>query len=344
MIKVIIVSGFLGSGKTTLIKKILKNQQQLKNVMLLENEFGEVGIDGQVLRNDIKVKEINSGCICCSLNGKLEDALDEIATYDIDTLIIEPSGVAKLSEIKKVFKNHPSFELLNSVTMVDVTKAEKYHKNFKDFYVDQIENTDAIILSRTDIVEYKTTKKIMHLCEDINSVAIIVTTPINQLSDDFIFEIINDVAELGDQCECGCGCGCCHDHEHHHEHECDCHHHEHHHEHECGCHEHHHEHECGCHEHHHEHHSSHGVFNSCGFQTPKKFENGEIENILKSLPENILRAKGIVQLEDDSWLHFEYTPDEIFTEKAEAYYSGLISVIGVSVVEKEIKELFKINE
>lgn len=318
MIKVIIVSGFLGSGKTTLIKKILKNQQQLKNVMLLENEFGEVGIDGQVLRNDIKVKEINSGCICCSLNGKLEDALDEIATYDIDTLIIEPSGVAKLSEIKKVFKNHPSFELLNSVTMVDVTKAEKYHKNFKDFYVDQIENTDAIILSRTDIVEYKTTKKIMHLCEDINSVAIIVTTPINQLSDDFIFEIINDVAELDDQCECGCGCGCCHDHEHHHEHECGC--------------------------HHHEHHSSHDVFNSCGFQTPKKFENGEIENILKSLPENILRAKGIVQLEDDSWLHFEYTPDEIFTEKAEAYYSGLISVIGVSVVEKEIKELFKINE
>lgn len=323
MIKVIIVSGFLGSGKTTLIKKILNNQQQLKKVMLLENEFGEIGIDGQILKNSIQVKEINSGCICCSLNGKLEDSLNEIAKYDIDTLIIEPSGVAKLSEIKKLFKNSQDFQLLNSVTMVDVTKAEKYHKNFKDFYEDQISNTDVIILSRSDIADAKQTKQIMQLCEHINNIAVIVTTPIHQLSDKFIFEMIDDVIEINHQCECGCDC---------HHHLDDNNNHSHH---NCCCHH-------GGENHHHK--ENDHPFSSCGFQTPKKFNLTNINQILNSFDDNILRAKGIVQLENEEWIHFEYTPDEIFTEKCDAHYSGLISIIGTNLNEKTIKELFDVKD
>lgn len=344
MINVIIVSGFLGSGKTTVIKKILNSQERLGKVMLLENEFGEIGIDGQLLKNNISVKEINNGCICCSLEGKLEEALDEIATYDIDTLIVEPSGVAKLSEIQEAFRTHHVFCIASSITMVDVTKANNYHKNFREFYDDQINHADCVVLSRSDVADNEVTKKAMYLCEDLNEQAVIVSTPIEQLENNFVYELL--VAAF-DKCSCqeeeGCCC-CHHDHEHdechhHDDEECQCHHHHDEHEHSECCHHEHHDHEhCCCH-----HHNADDTFVSLGFKTANIYDKDELKEMLEKLPETIIRAKGIVAGKD-GWIHFEYTPGEIYINDGDVNYTGLISIIGTTLNKDELKGIFKLND
>lgn len=357
MIKVIIVSGFLGAGKTTLIKKILNNQKSLGRVMLLENEFGEIGIDGSLLKNSIEVKEINNGCICCSLEGKLDQALDELAKYEIDTLIVEPSGVAKLSEIIKSFKENDNFEISSSIAVVDVTKSKMYHKNFREFYDDQISFADIVCLSRTDIANYDTVKESVHLIEGLNEDAIVITTALSQLKDDFLFDLILNKED--DECDCGCEC------HHHHEHDeenCMCHHHDHEEEtccqndeKDCGCHDHHDHKDQKCDHHHHHHYDENGVcecghhhdakdtFNSFGFKTIKVYEEKELLEILKSLDENVVRAKGIVNGKN-GWLHFEYTPNEPYIYKGEANYTGLISVIGTNLNKETLMEKFKLND
>ena len=298
MVKIDIISGFLGAGKTTLIKKLLKEGFQNEQVVLIENEFGEIGIDGGFLKEaGIEIREMNSGCICCSLVGDFGVSLKEVVEkYNPDRIIIEPSGVGKLSDVIKAVQGvqeEVDIALNSYTTVVDAKKCRMYMRNFGEFFNNQVEYAGAIIMSRTDIVDEKKAQEAMELLRSINKKAAIITTPIEKLSGEKLVEVMEHPVSLEEEMmeekvcpECGhvhehhhehhhhdeheCGCGHEHHHEHHHhdEHECGHeHHHEHHHhdEHECGCgHEHHHEHhhhdehECGCgHDHHHEHHHHH---------------------------------------------------------------------------------------
>ena len=298
MVKIDIISGFLGAGKTTLIKKLLKEGFQNEQVVLIENEFGEIGIDGGFLKEaGIEIREMNSGCICCSLVGDFGASLKEVVEkYNPDRIIIEPSGVGKLSDVIKAVQGvqeEVDIALNSYTTVVDAKKCRMYMRNFGEFFNNQVEYAGAIIMSRTDIVDEKKAQEAMELLRSINKKAAIITTPIEKLSGEKLVEVMEHPVSLEEEMmeeevcpECGhvhehhhehhhhdeheCGCGHEHHHEHHHhdEHECGHeHHHEHHHhdEHECGCgHEHHHEHhhhdehECGCgHDHHHEHHHHH---------------------------------------------------------------------------------------
>ena len=338
MIKTFIISGFLGSGKTTLIKKIVSGNHNLGRLMLLENEFGKVGIDGTLLKSNLKVKEINDGCICCGLEGKLEDALDEIKNYEIDTLIIEPSGVAKLSELIKTIHKHRDFSIISHAVMVDILKFEKYHKNFKEFFDDQIMYANTIILSRSDLVEHKFIKNIVHQIEELNANAIIVTTPIKDLSTEFLIDVLSDDCLNNDCC-------CAHKEKHQHNESCELnhtHHHKHHdhtHHHKHHDHTHHHEETCSCgHDH-----SADEIFTSLDYQSAKVFSKEELEKCLSELPETVIRAKGIVA-SNDGWLHFEYTPGEINIEKHDPHYTGIIIVIGTKLCKNCIAKVFKIND
>ena len=287
MTKIDIISGFLGAGKTTFIKKLLEEAIAGEQVVLIENEFGEIGIDGGFLKNSgIEIREMNSGCICCSLVGDFGKSLEEVLTrYQPDRVIIEPSGVGKLSDVMNAVRDvakNLEVRLNSAVTIVDACKCKMYMKNFGEFFNNQVENAGTIVLSRTDVADAKKVQADVELLRAHNSSASIVTTPVEQLTgsqllaliekpDTMMEELLAQVEEEHHHHEHDENCTCgCHDHEHHHEHhhdeECGCHEHEHHHEHdhdeECGCHdhEHHHEHdhdeECGCHEHehHHEHH------------------------------------------------------------------------------------------
>ena len=377
MTKIDIISGFLGAGKTTLIQKLIKEVYAGKKVVLVENEFGEIGIDGGFLKDaGIVVNEINSGCICCTLQGDFRNALQEVVKkYNPDHIIIEPSGVGKLSDILTVVKDVEGLELNSYSTVVDAKRCEIYHKNFKEFFDDQISTAACVILSRTQLVDEETLQKDIAIIRELNHDARIITTPWDDLSGQAIIDAMegstDGFPELEEEEDCGCcGCGChddddddccCghdhHEHEHHHhdheEEECCCccgsseheeHHHEHHHDDEecCCCGHDHHDHE----HHHHHHHHGHDadeVFTSIGIETVNKSSVEDIALALSELDEHIIRAKGIVPSTDGSWLFFDYVPGDADIRIGSPAYTGLITVIGDQVDVDRIKEIFAVK-
>ena len=380
MTKIDIYSGFLGAGKTTLIKKLIAEGYKGQKLVLIENEFGEIGIDGGFLQDaGINITEMNSGCICCSLVGDFGKALEKvIAEYHPDRVIIEPSGVGKLSDVigavKKVVGH--DVELGYAVAVADANKVKVYMKNFGEFYNNQIETASTIILSRTTGISEKKLDTALELIRQHNDHATIVTTPWEDLTGEQLiaaFEGEHTLAKHMEETEHEhhhhhdhdehCCCGHDHEHEHHHhEHgeECGCghdhHEHEHHHHHEhgeeCGCghhhdHEHHHEHgegcTCGCHDHDHHHHADE-VFTSWGRETARKYTADQIAQILEEFDSGeygiILRAKGIVAGEDGKWVHFDFVPGEHNVRFGSADVMGRLCVIGSKLDEAAICKLF----
>ena len=360
--KIDIISGFLGAGKTTLIKKLLKDAFQGEQVVLIENEFGEIGIDGGFLKEaGIEIREMNSGCICCSLVGDFGASLKEvISKYHPDRILIEPSGVGKLSDVIKAVQGvqEETGLVLNSyTTVVDAKKCKMYMRNFGEFFNNQVEYAGAIIMSRTDIIDEAKAQAAMELLRGINSKAAIITTPIEKLEGKKILEVMEHPVSLEEELmkeeevcpECG------HVHEdghHHHDHEEHEHHHDH--DHECGCghdheHEHHHDHdhECGCGHDHHDHHHHHAdeVFTSWGKETIKKFTRENLEKILETLSATeeygiILRVKGMLPAEDGTWIYFDMVPEETEIREGAPEYTGRLCVIGSKLNEDKLAELF----
>ena len=342
MTKIDIFSGFLGAGKTTLIKKLIKEAYSGEKVVLIENEFGEIGIDGGFLQDaGIEITEMNSGCICCSLVGDFTKALGKVLDeYHPDRIIIEPSGVGKLSDVIRAVKEVTSKDaVINcSATVVDSGKCKMYMKNFGEFFNDQIENASSIILSHTDTVKESKVEEAVKLIREHNKEASLITTPWSLLDGKSILlamekkdTLENDIKELEHHHERGehCCCGHHHDHEEHG-------HHEHHHEHGEHC-------ECGCNDH--DHHHADEVFSSFGTETSKKFTVENIKSILESFDEDsdygmILRAKGIVAGEDGNWIHFDYVPGEADVRFGSAGVTGRLCVIGSGINNEKIKELF----
>ncbi len=382
MTKIDIISGFLGAGKTTLIKKLLKEAFQNEQVVLIENEFGEIGIDGGFLKEaGVEIREMNSGCICCSLVGDFGTSLKEvIETYHPDRILIEPSGVGKLSDVIKAVENvKDSVDIvLNSyTTVVDVNKCKLYLKNFGEFYSNQVETAGAIILSRTDVAKEGKAEEAVKMLREMNANAAIITTPIEQLDGAKILETMEHVDSLekqmleeelrhqhdhehehhhehGEDCTCGCHDHDHDEHEHYHEHDEHEHHHahdEHDHHHE---HEHHHEHDenctCGCHDHDHHHHGHHhadDVFSSWGKETVKKFNKEELKVKLAALDAAdtygvVLRAKGMVAGDDGQWIYFDMVPGEQEVRTGEPEFTGRICVIGSELKEDALAELFEV--
>lgn len=339
MTKIDIISGFLGAGKTTLIKKLIEEAFQGQKLVLIENEFGEIGIDGGFLKDaGIQITEMNSGCICCSLVGDFTAALEQvIETYHPDRIMIEPSGVGKLSDVVGAVLRVGDKEdiTINSmVTVADATKCKMYMKNFGEFYNDQIETASTIILSRTQTMKQDRLEKAVSLIQEKNKKgAQIITTPWDQLTGTQILQVIekssNLEQELLKELE-----------EHRHEE----HHHEHHH-HEDHEHHDHHDHEeecsCGCHHHHH----ADEVFTSWGKETPAKYSKEELADILHKLSEEteygmILRAKGMLSTQDGEWMYFDLVPGEYEIRTGSPDYTGRICVIGSQLQEEKLMELF----
>ena len=413
MTKIDIFSGFLGAGKTTLIKKLLKEAYKGEQVVLIENEFGEIGIDGGFLKEaGIEIREMNSGCICCSLVGDFGEALKEvIQKYEPDRIIIEPSGVGKLSDVIKAVKKvegEVDIKLNSFTTLVDVMKCKMYMKNFGEFFSNQIEYAGTIILSRTDKAAEEKVIAALQIIRGLNKSAAVITTPIEKLSGAKILDTMENNRSLEKELleeevcpvcgghhehhheeECGhehhhgeeCGhehhhgeeCGHEHhhgeecDHDHHHGEECshDHHHgeecgHSHHHDEECGhghhheegCdHYHHHTESCGCghtHDHHdHHHHHADEVFTSWGRETAKTYTEEEIHAILEALSDDeeygmILRAKGMVEGKNGSWIYFDMVPGEADVREGSPEYTGRICVIGSKLKESSLEKLFKL--
>ena len=383
MAKIDIISGFLGAGKTTLIKKLIAEAFEGEKLVLIENEFGEIGIDGGFLKEaGIQITEMNSGCICCSLVGDFGEALKEVLTkYSPDRVIIEPSGVGKLSDVIKAVKNIGDEVQINSTaTVVDASKCKMYMKNYGEFYNNQIEYAGTVILSRTQNVSADKLDACLKMIREKNEEASIITTPWDDIQGKNIVEAMEKVNSLEKELleehehhhhDGECGCGHHHDHDHHdHEHdhdgECGCgHHHDHdHHDHEhdhdgeCGCghhhdhdhhdHEHDHDGECGCgHHHDHHHHHADDVFTSWGVETAHKFTEEELTEILHKLAEtkdygDVLRAKGIVAAAEGEWFHFDLVPEETEVRRGAADFTGRICVIGAGLKEDAIKELFHV--
>ena len=379
MTNIDIISGFLGAGKTTLIKKLIAEAYKGEKVVLIENEFGEIGIDGGFMKDaGIEITEMNSGCICCSLVGDFAEALKKVLDeFAPDRIVIEPSGVGKLSDVAKAVSNVESEDVkINARTVVaDATKCKIYMKNFGEFYNNQIESATAIILSRTQTVSSEKLDAAIALIREHNKEAVIVTTPWDKLDGKAILDAMEQgnasLAEILFEEEDICPeCGHHHHHdEHEHEHEHHHHHHdedEHEHHHEGHDHDHHdvdddeHEHHhhdddhdgecsCGCgHDHHHHHHADE-VFSSWGANTAKKFTQQRIAAILDEFTESndygmILRAKGIVESEDGSWIHFDYVPGEKDVRIGGADVTGKICVIGSQLNEAKIAELFGVAD
>ena len=381
MTKIDIISGFLGAGKTTLIKRLISEGYKGEKLVLIENEFGEIGIDGGFLQDaGIQITEMNSGCICCSLVGDFSKALKQVvADYSPDRILIEPSGVGKLSDVTKaVISADIDGVVLNSaVVVVDANKCKMYMKNFGEFFNDQISHAGCIFFSHTDKTTEHKLAEALELVRAHNKTATVVTTPADKLNVLTLIDamenklrIENELKSLEAEEECPI-CGHHHEHEHHrHEHEHHHHHHEHHHHehehhhhehccehdhdhheyhHEHCCehdhHEHHHEHCCD-HDHHHEHHHADDVFESWGIETVRKYTAKEIENILSLLGDNdkygfILRAKGYVESENGNWVYFDYVPEEPDVRVGSPATIGKICVIGSHINESAIKELFK---
>ena len=376
MAKIDIISGFLGAGKTTLIKKLIAEAFEGEKLVLIENEFGEIGIDGGFLKEaGIQITEMNSGCICCSLVGDFGEALKEVLTkYSPDRVIIEPSGVGKLSDVVKAVKNIGDEVQINSTaTVVDASKCKMYMKNYGEFYNNQIEYAGTVILSRTQNVSADKLDACLKMIREKNEEASIITTPWDDIQGKNIVEAMEKVNSLEKELleehehhhDGECGCGHHHDHDHHdHEHdhdgECGCgHHHDHdHHDHEhdhdgeCGC-GHHHDHDHHDHEHDHDgecgcgHHHADDVFTSWGVETAHKFTEEELTEILHKLAEtkdygDVLRAKGIVAAAEGEWFHFDLVPEETEIRRGAAEFTGRICVIGADLKEDAIKELFHV--
>ena len=342
MTKIDIISGFLGAGKTTLIKKLLKEAFQNEQVVLIENEFGEIGIDGGFLKEaGVEIREMNSGCICCSLVGDFGTSLKEvIETYHPDRILIEPSGVGKLSYVIKAVENvKDSVDIvLNSyTTVVDVNKCKLYLKNFGEFYSNQVETAGAIILSRTDVAKEGKAEEAVKMLREMNANAAIITTPIEQLDGAKILETMEHVDSLEKQMlEEELRHQHDHEHEHHHEHD---HHHEHGEDCTCGCHDHEH--------HHHGHHHADDVFSSWGKETVKKFNKEELKVKLAALDAAdtygvVLRAKGMVAGDDGQWIYFDMVPGEQEVRTGEPEFTGRICVIGSELKEDALAELFEV--
>ena len=355
MTKIDIISGFLGAGKTTLIKKLLSEAFQGEQLVLIENEFGEISIDGGFLKESgIQISEMSAGCICCSLVGDFHKALKDVqAQFHPDRILIEPSGVGKLSDVVVAVQNTiaevPDMVLDSFVTVADGTKVKVYMKNFGEFYNNQIESAGTILLSRTQKLSQEKLEAAVALLREKNPDAAILTTPWDQLDGKAILSAMEKVSladellekmraeHAADEAE--------HDHEHHHhdhDHEHD---HEHHHEHEHD-HEHHHDHECddpSCSCHHHHHHADE-VFTSWGKETPKVFTQADIERILTALDSGdygrILRAKGIVNGEGGRWIEFDFVPEEHDIRPGRPDYTGRLCVIGAELKEDKLAELF----
>ena len=350
MTKIDIYSGFLGAGKTTLIKKMIQEYYAGQKLVLIENEFGQIGIDGGFLQDaGINITEMNSGCICCSLVGDFGKALNQvIAEYAPDRIVIEPSGVGKLSDVIAAVQKVTDHDITigYTVAVVDAGKVKVYMKNFGEFYNNQVETASTIILSRTDAIAQQKLDNAVAMLRERNEKATIVTTPWDQLTGAQLAEAMEgeasvdaDIQEMMEEHhhhhhehDEHCCCGHDHDHEHHHEHD--------HHHHEDG--------HCSCgHDHHdHEHHHHHAdeVFTSWGTETTKKFTIEEIETALKKLDSReygfILRAKGIVAAQDGNWIHFDYVPGENNVRTGSAAITGKLCVIGSDLDESDIAELF----
>lgn len=370
MTKIDIISGFLGAGKTTLIKKLLQEALNGQKVVLIENEFGEIGIDGGFLKDaGIQITEMNSGCICCSLVGDFGAALKKVVEqYHPDRIIIEPSGVGKLSDVIAAVMNvagEIDLDLNSFVTVADATKCKMYMKNFGEFYNNQVESANTIILSRTQGMKEEKLAQAVSMIQEKNAKAKIITTPWDELTGEQILAVMEQGHSLAEELmeeamklheeeehehhhhdhdddECDC-------HEHHHDHDEHEHHHdhdeehEHHHDHEHE-HEHHHDHD---HEHDHHHHHADDVFTSWGTETPKKYEKAELDSILKKLSESedygkVLRSKGMLPCTDGTWMYFDLVPEEYEIREGSADFTGRICVIGSELKEDALKELFEV--
>jgi len=383
MTKVNVISGFLGAGKTTLIKKLLDEALKGEKIVLIENEFGEIGIDGGFLKDaGIEISEMNSGCICCSLVGDFGEALGKVMEqFHPDRILIEPSGVGKLSDVIRAVQDVAArvegMELGCAVTVADAAKCKVYLKNFGEFYENQIQYAGAVLLSRTQKLSPEKLEAAAALLREKNESAPIVTTPWDQLTGAQLLEVMERGSTLAEELLAAeeaedepCPvCGghhhhdhdhaheCCHEHEHHeHGHECSCGHDHHEHDHEC-CHghehhEHHeHDHECSCGHDHHGHHHHHGhdageVFTSWGVETTHTFSAEQLERILAALDGGqygaVLRAKGIVPAAEGAWLHFDYVPEEHAVRTGPADYTGRLCVIGSKLDEAGLKALFEV--
>ena len=355
MTKIDVVSGFLGAGKTTLIKKLLKEALDGSKTVLIENEFGEIGIDGGFLKEaGIEIKEMNSGCICCSLVGDFGTSLKEvISTYAPERILIEPSGVGKLSDVLKAVENVAGdldVEINSAVAVVDASKCKMYMKNFGEFFSNQIEYAGTIILSRTDKVDQAKLNACVEMIREHNDKATIITTPLAQLDgkevlgtiegadklEDMMKEMLEHIHDDHDEDEC---CGHDHDHEHHHDHDHDDH------DHECCCGHHHDDDDEDEHEHHHHHHHADEVFTSWGIETPNTYSAEDIEKILTALDSGeygaILRAKGMVPAPDGTWVYYDYVPEEHDIRSGKPEVTGKICVIGSKLDEDKLAELFR---
>ena len=346
MTKIDIISGFLGAGKTTLIRKLLREALQGEQVVLIENEFGEIGIDGGFLKEaGIEIREMNSGCICCSLVGDFGASLREvIGTYHPDRILIEPSGVGKLSDVKRAVesvKTDADVVLNSATTVVDVKKCKMYLKNFGEFYKNQVESAGAVILSRTDIADDDRVEQAVAQIRALNPDAPIITTPEDQIDGAKLFAIMEQQTpsleeELLEETRCEV-CGGHHGpgEEHHH------HDHEEHHDHDgCG-HDHHHHHD---HDGHHHHHADE-VFGSWGLETVKKYNAGDLQVRLSALGDAdaygmVLRAKGMVEGDRGTWIYFDMVPGEVEIREGQPDYTGRICVIGSGLKEDALKALF----
>ena len=375
MTKIDVVSGFLGAGKTTLIKKLLQEALDGSKTVLIENEFGEIGIDGGFLKEaGIEIKEMNSGCICCSLVGDFGASLKEvIETYAPERILIEPSGVGKLSDVLRAVEDVAAdldVQVNSAVAVVDASKAKMYIKNFGEFFINQIEYAGTIILSRTDKADAAKVQECVRLIREHNDKATIITTPLAQLEGRAVLETIEGADTLADMMkemlehakeehehhhhEEGESCGhghhhheegenCGHEHHHHDGEEC-C---EHGHHHDGECHGHHHDHDghCGCGHDHHGHHHADEVFTSWGKESPAKFTAARIESILTALDSGeygaILRAKGMVPAEDGTWIYFDYVPGEHGVRTGKPDVTGKFCVIGAQLREDRLEELFR---
>ena len=335
MTKIDIFSGFLGAGKTTLIKKCLKEAFQDEQIVLIENEFGEIGIDGGFLQEaGVQIREMNSGCICCSLVGDFSSALTKVVEdYHPDRILIEPSGVGKLSDIIGAIeriKEDVQLQMNSFVCVADAKKVKMYSKNFGEFYNNQIESANVIVLSRTQDVSEEKLKEVIHILRTLNDHASIITTDWDKISGKEILDVMESRESL-DQLmmeekkvlESI-----------HHNEECECGHHHHHHDEEC---------ECG----HHHHHDADEVFTSWGSETIHKYSKEQLNSILNTLSQSeeygvILRCKGIVASSEEEWFYFDMVPQESEIRKGNPQYTGRICVIGSNLNEEKLASLFEI--
>ena len=331
MTKIDIFSGFLGAGKTTLIKKLLKEALSDEKVVLIENEFGEIGIDGGFMKEaGIEVTEMNSGCICCSLVGDFGVALKKVIDqYHPDRILIEPSGVGKLSDVIRavegVEKDIDEAQMGSFVTVADAMKCRMYVKNFGEFFLNQIEYAGTILLSRTQKMSQAKLEAAVALLREHNDKARIITTPWDELTGAQILDAMQSDHSLAEEMLETV----MHEHEHEHEHDEHC---------TCGCHDHDHEH----------HHHADEVFTSWGMETPRKFSQAEIQSLLDALADEqkygaVLRAKGIVDASDGEWIYFDYVPGESDIRRGNPAVTGRFCVIGSGLKEDALKELFHIE-